>query len=224
MHNLQKVLLKRLQFNNNQRFGTLTKGYDYDDNVIFHLNKLLANEYVAKSNGIYSITSLGLKEAVNYELPDLSDNGSKSLFIGFNCVDGLGNWLVKSHPNAKIDFYNLPSGKPYFGEEIDKALVRTFKVNTNIDVSASNFQFSGLHLKTIINSESEVIFDDAFCLYSIEVNSEQKAKMTLIEGLMWKSVAEIKLLTNKWPEIDRVILGENKLQYQVYTHTSDYIL
>lgn len=224
MHNLQKTLLKRLQYNNNQRFGTLTSGYDYDDNIIFHINTLLANELIVKENGIYTLTTRGLKEAVNFESPELSDNGAKSFFIGFLCRDTSGNSLVKSHPNARINFYNLPSGKPYFGEAMNQALVRTFKKNTGIDVHYSNFQFTSLHLKTIMNSQSEIIFDDAFTIFSIDINNKQKESMTLLEGLMWKSKNEIKTLSDKWPEIDSIILEENKLPYQVYTHISDYIL
>lgn len=169
MHNLQKILLKRLSLQNNQRYGTLASGYDFEDNIVFHLNRLIADELVFKDNGIYSLTLKGVKEISKYEPFKLENKGVKTFFIGFLCNDEDGNFLIKSHPNAKSGFYNLPSGKPFFGENISDALIRTFKANTGLTLTFDSFKFVSLHLKTIKTNQDEVVFDDAFTIYAVDI-------------------------------------------------------
>src|SRR3989304_7271060 len=116
MHNLQKILLKRLSLQNNQRYGTLTHGYNFYDNIVFHLKQLLLNHFIVKEKGVYIITPAGIKEISKYDSLKLNDKGVKTFFIGFLCRDKDHNYLIKAHPGARINFYNLPCGKPYFGE------------------------------------------------------------------------------------------------------------
>jgi hypothetical protein len=61
MHQIQKVLLKRLSLQNNQRYSSLTKGYDFENNVIFHLKQLINNNFIEKKDNLYYITAMGIK-------------------------------------------------------------------------------------------------------------------------------------------------------------------
>lgn len=224
MHKIQKILLKRLVVQNNQRYSTLTRGYDFEDNIVFHLNQLYNKKLINKSNGIYSITLDGVKMIAGYDPVELEDRGIKTFFVGFLCSDNDNNYLIKSHPNSNSDFYNLPSGKPFFGENINDSLVRLFHLNTGVKLYPEDFQFVSLHLKTIKSSLGEIIFDDAFCIYSIQIEPDQKRSMTLYNGVEWKSVNEIEVLSNKWPEIDICIVQKDLATYKSYIHQSDYIL
>lgn len=224
MHKLQKILLKRLKFQNNQRYGTLTSGYDFEDNIVFHLNKLLSSKYISKTEGIYSITLDGIKEIAKYEPFELEDKGIKTFFIGFLCSNEENNYLLKSHPNAKSNFYNLPSGKPFFGENIEDSLVKNFELNTGLTLPSESFKFASLHLKTIVTNDNEVIFDDAFSIYNVKVNKQQKEKMKLMNSIEWKSIDEIVKLENRWPELDICILQKDFEIYKAYRHISNYIL
>lgn len=224
MHKIQKILLKRLSIQNNQRYGTLTSGYDFEDNIVFHLKQLINNNLIEKTDGVYSITLKGVKEIAKFEPFWLEDKGAKTFFIGFLCTDSNGNYLVKSHPQAKVNFYNLPSGKPFFGENIEMALTRTFKMNTGLVLNHNDFKFLSLHLKTIQTSTGEVLFDDAFTIYKVEVDEKQKAKMKLLNSVEWVSQNDVKKFQHKWPEIDMLILGMDLSTYKSYIHISDYIL
>ncbi len=231
MHKLQKIILKRLFTQNSQRYGTLASGYDFEDNIVFHLNQLIAKGFVEKSDGIYSITLKGVKAIAKY-LPDgqigepleLEDKGVKTFFIGFLCSDSNGNYLLKSHPQSKVNFYNLPSSKPFFGEKIENTLTRAFKMNTGLVLNHKNFKFLSLHLKTIQTSSGEILFDDAFTVYKVEVDGKQKSKMKLLDSLEWISKKDAKKIQHKWPEIDILVLGKDLSTYKSYIHISDYIL
>lgn len=223
MHDIQKIILKRLLVQNKQRYSTLTLGYDFEDNIVFHLKQLINKSLIKKEGDFYFITTEGVKEITGYDLPALEDTGFKTFFIGFLCTDG-EQYLVKEHPTENNNCYNLPSGKPRFGETIEDALVRTFEVNTEIKLTPSDFQYYSLHLKTIKTSEGETLFDDAFAIYKVDINQEQKSQMKLHKQIKWMASEEIKSLKNIWPEIQICIIDHDLAQYKDYEFVSDYIL
>lgn len=221
MHQLQKILLKRLQLENNQRYGSLARGYDFEDNIVFHLNKLIEGNLVSKSDGVYSITLNGIKEIARFEPFSLVDKGVKSFFVGFLVKDGNGNYLLKSHPNAKTNFYNLPSYKPGFGEK--GYLSKGFERVTGLKLEENVFEFVSLHQKVIRSKSGEVIFDDAFAIFSVDISKVQREVMRLADNVGWFSVDEIKSLT-RWPEVDMMILDKDFERYKVYEWESEYVL
>ncbi|HTK03509.1 MAG TPA: hypothetical protein VL401_01945 [Alphaproteobacteria bacterium] len=223
MHRIQKILLKRLLVKNNQIYSSLTSGYNFEDNIVFHLKQLISKGFIKKESSHYFLTAKGTREITNYDLNSLQDSGFKNFFIGFVCKCG-DNYLIKGHPNGKSNFFNFPSGKPKFGENIDDALVRTFYENTKLKLKFEDFKYISLHLKTVKTSSGETLFDDAFAIYEVNISESQKAKMKLAKNINWFSVDEIKVLKNLWPEIDILLLESNKQNYLVYEFTSNYIL
>jgi len=139
------------------------------------------------------------------------------------CKSG-DDFLVKEHPGGKTNFYNLPSGKPHFGENTEKALIRIFYENTGLEVESNNFKYLSLHLKTIKTSTGEVLFDDAFAIYQVIVNPSHRSKMELGRQIQWMNLEKIRDLTNKWPELDILLVQNNRANYLQYEFVSDYIL
>lgn len=223
MHQTQKILLKRLLLANNQKYSSLTSGYNYEDNVVFHLKQLIYDGFVEKKDNIYTLTVKGVKEITAYDISLLEDTGFKTFFIGFLCEDS-GEYLLKEHLNSKNNFYNLPSGKPRFGEHIDEALVRTFFENTGLKLQPENFEYLSLHLKTIKTSDMAILFDDAFVVYKVIMDKDLREKMKLKEEIKWFPLSKIKSLPNRWPEIDLCILNKDHRPYLKYEFNSDYIL
>ena len=223
MHEIQKIFLKRLLINNNQKYSSLTGGYSFEDNIVFHLKQLLKKGFIEKTSNIYKISSVGIKEIAKYDLSSLTDTGFKTFFIGFVCKSG-DDFLVKEHPGGKTNFYNLPSGKPHFGEKTEKALIRIFYENTGLEVESNNFKYLSLHLKTIKTSTGEVLFDDAFAIYQVIVNPSHRSKMELGRQIQWMNLEKIRDLTNKWPELDILLVQNNRANYLQYEFVSDYIL
>ena len=223
MHEIQKVLLKRLLIQNRQKYSVLTVDYDFDDNVVFHLKQLISKGLMKKEADKYLITAAGIKVITDYDLPTIEDTGYKMFFIGFLCNYG-DEFLIKEHPTETTNFYNLPSGKPMFGESIESALIRTLESNTGITLDGKDFEFQSLHLKTVKTSHGEVLFDDAFTIYRVDVSHEQKERMKLHKQISWKSVGEIQKLPNRWPEIDICILKKDSTPYHSYEVKSDYVL
>jgi len=223
MHDIQKILLKRLLHQNSQKYSTLTVGYNFEDNIVFHLKQLISHKLIGKLNGNYVITAEGVKTITQYDLTTIKDLGFKTFFIGFLC-NFEDQYLIKEHPTEHSNFYNLPSGKPRFGEPIDIALVRTFEENTGIILKPSDFRYKSLHLKTVKTSDGEVLFDDAFAIYQVNVNLQQKDFMKLHKQISWKSTKNIKSLNDRWPEIDLMVIQKDQMEYRAYEFFSNYIL
>jgi len=223
VHITQKILLKRLFTQNRQRYSSLTYGYSYEDNIVFHLKKLLKEGYVDKIDGTYSITTKGVKKITIFDVSLAENSGIKTFFIGFLCNYNK-EYLIKEHPHGVHNFYNLPSGKPRFGEDVGKALVRTFAENSGLILKPSEFEFLSLHLKTVKTSQGETLFDDAFTIYRVKIGKSQREKMKLRKQIKWMTEDEIKKLPNYWPEIDICIIKKDFRPYRSYKFISDYIL
>lgn len=223
MHDIQRILLKRLLLQNGQKYSPLTVGYNFEDNIVFHLKQLTSRKLIEKLHGNYLITAEGVKIIAQYDLTTIKDLGFKTFFIGFLC-NIEDQYLVKEHPTEHSNFYNLPSGKPRFGEPINAALVRTFEENTGITLKPSDFEYKSIHLKTVNTSSGEVLFDDAFAIYQAIIKLRQKDSMKLHKQISWKSTKDIESLSDRWPELDLLILQGDKTTYQVYEFTSDYVL
>ncbi len=222
MHHIQKILLYRLLQRNNQPFAVLTRGYDFDDNIVFHLKQLAQKGLITKTGSHYAITAEGVKAITHYDLSELDDTGFKTFFVGLVCHIDDG-YLLKEHAGADGPFYNLPSGKPRFGEPIESALPRLFAELTGLNLPPSAFTFRSLHLKTVVTSDGEPLFDDAFTVYDV-AGPTDPAVLQLAPNIQLLPVADIAKLPNRWPEIDRCILHPNLSVYQVYTVASNYIL
>ena len=223
MHTLQKLLIKRLVEENGRNFASLTKGYDAEDNIVFHLKQLTSNELVEKREDKYFITAKGINTLNTFQKTDLRDNSFKMFFVGIVCNCG-DEYIIKPHKNAKDIFYNLPSGSPLFSEDLEDALPRIFFDETSIHVPYEEFVFDSLHMKTVKTHENKVLFDDAFGVYKVTITPEQKEKMTLRKGSEWMNTGMITELPNKWPEIDMCVLSKNRVAYKKYAVICDYIL
>lgn len=223
MHTLQKLLIKRLVEENGRVYSSLTRGYDSEDNIAFHLKQLLADELVEKREEKYFITAKGINKLNEFQKTDLKDNTFKMCFVGFVCKCG-DEYLIKPHKNAMEVFYNLPSGSPLFGEDLTDALPRIFYDETVINLKYEDFNFDSFHMKTVKSADGDVLFDDAFVVFLVDVTSEQKEKMVMKKGCEWQRKESLEQLKNKWPETDFCILRENWGIYKNYTIVSDYIL
>ncbi|KKT83189.1 MAG: hypothetical protein UW82_C0045G0012 [candidate division WWE3 bacterium GW2011_GWC2_44_9] len=223
MHLVQKLLIKRLVEENGRSYSSLTKGYDSKDNIAFHLKQLISGNLIEKRDDQYYITPEGINILNTFQKTDLQDNSFKMFFVGIVCRCG-EEYLIKPHTNTKDIFYNLPSGSPLFGEDLEDALPRIFYEEMGINIQFLAFSLDSLHMKTVKSKADAVLFDDVFGVYKVEVTTEQKSRMTLKKGSVWMSEDKIEELENKWPELDLCILRKGWELYNKYTVVCNYVL
>lgn len=223
MHTLQKLLIKRLAEENGRPYATLTKGYDAEDNIVFHLKQLISNELIEKKDDKYFITVKGLNILNTFQKSDLKDDIFKVFFVGFviKCGDA---YLIKKHLKAGVTYYNLPSGTPLFGEKLEDALTRIFYAEVGISIPYIDFKFDSFHLKTIKSDDNKVIFDDAFGVYMAVISEDLKQSMPLKGNYIWVEKAKLESLEIRWPEIDLCILRKDWELYKSYEITANYLV
>lgn len=222
MHTLQKLLITRLIKHNGLSYAELTKGYDSEDNIVFHLKQLTSKGFVEKQENKYFLTPDGVTTLNTFQKTDLQDNSFKMTFFGFICKCG-EFYLIKPHKNTNEAFYNLPSGSPLFGEKLEDALPRTFHEETATYIPFDKFTFDSIHLKTVKTEQGKVLFDDTFIVYSVSVTEKQKDTMDLKKGSIWLSSEEVIKISDKWPEVDMCILRKDWKLYRNYDVICNYI-
>lgn len=224
MHQIQKTLLKRLVDKNGQPYSTLTRGYDFENNIVFHLKQLISSKFITKADNLYKITAKGIKDIYSLGLPDLDNPEKKTFYCGFVIVDKNNNYLIKGHPNTEDNFFNLPSDRPRFGENMGQAIVRLVLQNTNLKIDPKRFNFLSLHVKIVKTKDNEIIFDDGQVIFKTQVSDIEKRKMKLLKNISWMNINEIKHLPCCWPEIKLCILDKKTLPYASYQIVSSYKL
>jgi hypothetical protein len=222
LHKIQRLLLKRLVKKNGLKYSKLTRGYNYEDNVVFHLKQLISNKQIQKRNSKYFLTSKGLIDSGKFDLKSLQEKGVKKVTIGF--IIGLGNkYVIREHIGGGVKFYRLPWGKPFFGEKMSDACKRLLK--KEIDAPESiKFKFDSNHYKIQYTSNGEILFDDLLAVYKVIIpdKSQKDAKLKYKNKLF--TASEIKKLANKWPEVDICLLRKGWKAMLEYDLVCDYNL
>jgi len=219
MHTIQKLLIKRLIKENNQRYSTLTKGFDSDDNVVFHLKQLQSLGLITKAADIYTITFDGIKKTQEFDINNLSELIPKPLVIGFVC-EYEGKYILKTHDNAKEPYFNLPNGRPYHNAKLQDELKRILNEELGSNFTYEPMIFDSLHMKDVTNTEGKLIFSDAFVVYNVKLKQigDLQPNMKLL------SIEEIEKLDNRWNEVDMCILRKEWKIYSEYFQISNYVL
>ncbi|MFQ5493696.1 MAG: hypothetical protein ACE5DX_06075 [Candidatus Dojkabacteria bacterium] len=225
MHRFQKELLSRLIEENELTYSRLVGDYAADENIVFHLKQLIKKEYIEKRDNKYYITPKGISITTSFHQLSLVEEGAKEFMVGFIFQNENNEFLLKSHKGFKSPFYNLPSGKPFRGENMGEALVRLFALVTGVDLDSTAFHFDSLHVKTITTKDGDVLFDDAFAVYKVD-DAKAIDELDIGEEYEWSSTAEIKKMKagEKWPEIDICLLRKGWKPYLEYSFVSNYVL
>jgi hypothetical protein len=223
MHKLQKILLARLVKKNGQTYSSLTEGYDFDDNIVYHLKKLIKKKYVSKRDGKYYLTTQGLAVSGSFDLNSLDDRKFKTGYIGFVCKYQ-DSFLLRSRNTQGVNFYKLPGGKPLFGVPFPEECSRLFKIETSLELDPMRFVFRQLHSKIQKDSKRKTMFDDILFVLDIELVRDEYKKAKLRSGNEWYKRKDIRTLKNTWPEINHCILKNSKVPLLTYEFMNDYHL
>ncbi len=219
MHYIQREILARLLRKNGSKYTTVAKNYTQEDNFLFHLNKLIAEDLIEKRDDKYFITLQGIKKAESFEHETLLEFPVKSLIVGF-ILKFQNKYVLKRHETDSGIFYNLPSSQLFREYSIRDELKRSADMITGGNLDAEQFVFDSLHMKRILTPAKELIFDDVFVVYSY--NLGQPPKQNEVYELY--GINEICKLQNCWPEVDFCILRKNWSVYLEYEFSSKYLL
>lgn len=223
MHKIQKIILKRLIDKNRQRYNQLVKDYTSDDNINYHLNKLLDLGLIQKRSRYYFITRSGLKVSGEYSLDDLEEKKYKTLYIGFVCFYK-DKYILRGRKSGSCQFYKLPGGKPVYGKPHYDEVERLFAKATSLKLPKKRFTHDSIHFKLQLTSQGKILFDDTLIVYKVKLTEGEYHKAVLRKNNYWFSKKQIRNLKHRWPEINMCILRKNWKPICEYSFVSDYII
>jgi ADP-ribose pyrophosphatase YjhB (NUDIX family) len=155
----QEILTSIKFFKDGGKYSDLKVKDIENDLYNYHLQHLVKNGYIEKSDDLYKLTELGKSLVTNIDEEDkkLPANYKVSVYM---CVMVDGKILLSrrlKHP--QYGYVGIPSGKIRYGEEILETAKRELREETEL---AADFKIIGNLRQIRTNSQDEVIEDGVF--------------------------------------------------------------
>ncbi len=216
IHDFQISILKELLFLPGARFRDLKKFDVTNDHFTFHLNRLVSEGLVIKSNGRYTLSDTGKEFANRIDTETLKLERQAKVAVALHAVryrNGVAEYLV--HKRLKEPFfgwYGSHSGKVKWGETPLECAKREFLEETGL---FGEFELKGIvhYLHNYI--DGRLLEDKYFWVYKIKnVSGQLKEKVPEGENI-WMTEVEFRKLKNTFATFDEMIevIDSKKLVY-----------
>lgn len=216
IHEFQISILRELLFKPEARFRDLKKVDVTNDHFTFHVNHLIKEDLIIKTNGKYSLTDKGKEFANRMDTDALKLERQAKLTIALHPVrkkNGVTQYLV--HRRLKEPFYGWygsHSGKIRWGENPLASGKREFLEETGL---TGDFTLKGIVHYHHFHKDGRLMEDKYFWVYRID-NPKGDLKEKVPEGEnIWMSEKEYRKLKNVFADFDEVIevINGKKLVY-----------
>lgn len=216
IHDFQISILRELLFRPEARFRDLKKVDVTNDHFTFHVNHLIKEGLIIKSNGKYSLSDKGKEFANRMDTDALKLERQAKLGVALHAVRKNGrNREILIHQRLKEPFfgwYGSHSGKIRWGETPLECAKREFKEETGL---TGKFTLKGIVHYHHFHKDGRLLEDKYFWVYRIDdVTGKLRVKVPEGENI-WMSEPQFKKLKNTfatYKEIAEVIDGK-KLVY-----------
>lgn len=215
IHDFQISILRELLFRPGARFRDLKKVDVTNDHFTFHVNHLLKEGLIAKTNGKYFLTPRGKEFANRMDTNTLKLERQAKVAIALHAVRtsrGKTEYLV--HHRLKEPFfgwYGSHSGKIRWGESPLESAKREFLEETGL---SGDFTLKGIvhyhHLK-----KSQLLEDKYFWIFRVD-NTKGDLKTVVPEGEnLWMTEKQFRKLKNVFATFDEMteVINSPKLVY-----------
>ncbi len=211
LHPLQLEILQKLLFSTSLRFTDLRPNEEVENNQLdFHLHKLIELSYVEKRGLGYGLTSLGKEYAGRIDTSNrlITRQGKIGVIIG--CIrerNGENEFLF--YTRLKQPFFEcqgFPTGKIQFGESIVETAERELFEETGLTGKASVIQLTHYRVRAIGTSE---LLEDKYLFLCKVSEPEGELIERSEEGLYyWVKESEVEtVITNPFDPIDEYPRG-----------------
>src|SRR3989344_4878566 len=206
IHDFQISILRELLFKPNARFRDLKTVDVTNDHFTFHVNRLIQEGLITKSNGKYSLSDQGKEFANRIDTDALQLERQSKLTVAMHTVrssHGKREYLV--HHRLKEPFYGWygsHSGKIRWGETPEQTARREFLEETGL---TGDFALKGIVHYHHFHRDGRLLEDKYFWVYRVD-NVKGKLKQIVPEGKnIWMSEKEYRKLKNVFATVDEVI-------------------
>jgi 8-oxo-dGTP pyrophosphatase MutT (NUDIX family) len=206
IHEFQISILRELLFKPQARFRDLKKVDVTNDHFSFHINHLVKEGLVKKTNGKYSLTDEGKEFANRMDTDALRLERQAKVGVALHAVrwrNGKTEYLV--HQRLKEPFYGWygsHSGKIRWGENPYITAKREFLEETGL---TGDFELKGIVHYHHFHKDGRLLEDKYFWVFRVQ-NLKGKLKKVVPEGKnVWMTESEYRKLKNVFATVDEVI-------------------
>jgi 8-oxo-dGTP pyrophosphatase MutT (NUDIX family) len=206
IHEFQISILRELLFKPQARFRDLKKVDTTNDHFSFHINHLVKEGLVKKTNGKYSLTDEGKEFANRMDTDALRLERQAKVGVALHAVrwrNGKTEYLV--HQRLKEPFYGWygsHSGKIRWGENPYITAKREFLEETGL---TGDFELKGIVHYHHFHKDGRLLEDKYFWVFRVQ-NLKGKLKKVVPEGKnVWMTESEYRKLKNVFATVDEVI-------------------
>jgi ADP-ribose pyrophosphatase YjhB (NUDIX family) len=224
IHDFQISILRELLFKPNARFRDLKKVDVTNDHFTFHVNHLIKEGLVVKSEGKYSLSDKGKEFANRMDTDSLVLERQAKLGVSVHAervVGGKRQFLI--HHRLKEPFYGwwgFNTGKIRWGEKPEETANRELMEETGL---TGKFSLKGIVHYHHIHKDGRFLEDKYFWIFKA-TNTKGKLKKKVTEGEnVWMDEGEYRKLKNVFASYDEVIevIDSKKLVYADRVKTVD---
>lgn len=216
IHDFQISILRELLFKPNARFRDLKKVDISNDHFTFHVNHLLKEGLITKSNGLYRLSEKGKEFANRMDTDSLKMEKQAKVGVALTAVrkkNGKREILV--HRRLKEPFYGWygsHSGKINWGETPLECAKREFGEETGL---TGDFTLKGIVHYHHFHKKGKLLEDKYFWVFRVDgVGGKLKAKVLEGENI-WMKEEEFRKLKNVFATYDETVevIDSKKLIY-----------
>jgi 8-oxo-dGTP pyrophosphatase MutT (NUDIX family) len=210
VHDFQISILRELLFKPGARFRDLKKFDVTNDHFTFHVNHLIKEGLIAKTNGKYFLTDEGKEFANRMDTDSLKLERQGKIAIAIHAVrknKGIVEYLV--HKRLKEPFYGWygsHSGKVRWGETPNECARREFLEETGL---TGDFTHKGIVHYHHFHKDGRLLEDKYFWVFRVDdVKGEMKEKVPEGENI-WMSEKQYRKLKNVFATVDEIVEAVN---------------
>jgi 8-oxo-dGTP pyrophosphatase MutT (NUDIX family) len=216
IHDFQISILRVLLFTPKARFSDLNKVGVTNDHFTFHVNHLIKEGLIKKTNGKYSLTDNGKEFANRMDTDSLKLERQAKIGIALHAVrikNGKTEILV--HLRLKEPFYGWygsHSGKVRWGESPIDCARREFREETGL---TGKFTHKEIVHYFHYHKDGRLLEDKYFWVFRVDdVSGKLKAKVPEGENI-WMNEEKFRKLKNTFASFDEIAeaLNTKKLLY-----------
>lgn len=220
IHDFQISILRGLLFKPEARFRDLNKVDVTNDHFSFHVNHLIKEGLIKKTNGKYSLTDDGKEFANRMDTDSLKLERQAKLGVAIHAVrksNGKIEYLV--HRRLKEPFYGWygsHSGKIRWGETPLQTAKREFMEESGL---TGKFTLKGIVHYHHFHKDGRLLEDKYFWVFKVEnIKGELKVKVPEGENI-WMAEKEYKKLKNVFATVDEIkeVINGKSLIYKDVT-------
>lgn len=216
IHDFQISILRELLFKPEARFRDLKKVEVTNDHFTFHVNHLIKEGLILKSNGKYSLSDKGKEFANRMDTDALKLERQAKLGVALHAVRKNGHSReILIHQRLKEPFYGWygsHSGKIRWGETPLECAKREFKEETGL---TGKFTLKGIVHYHHFHKDGRLLEDKYFWVFRVD-DVAGKLKVKVPEGEnIWMKEQEFKKLNNTFATYDEIVevIDNRKLVY-----------